>query len=77
MHSNVINLSDKLADRDDKHILTPKQQLTVELHNNYIKQKQLTRAIRYHKVAQKRRIQKYNELSSHIELQKEKLLELN
>ena len=77
MHSNVINLSDKLADRDDKHILTPKQQLTVELQNNYIKQKQLTRAIRYHKVAQKRRIQKYNELSNHIEFQEEKLLELN
>ena len=37
MYSNVINLSDKLADRDDKHILTPKQQLTIELHNNYIK----------------------------------------
>lgn len=77
MHSNVINLSDKLADRVDKHNHTPKQQLTVELHNNYIKQKQLIRAIRYHKIAQKKRMEKHKELSNYIKLQQERLLMLS
>lgn len=37
MPSNVINLSAELEAREDSRALTPKQELTIELRNDYNK----------------------------------------
>ena len=74
MPSNIINLSTKLAAREDSRILTPKQELTIELRNDYNEKARLRRAIEFHKVAYKHRVKEYKELAERIELQEEKLL---
>ena len=74
MPSNVINLSTELAAREDSRILTPKQELTIELRNDYNEKARLRRAIEFHKVAYKHRVKEYKELAERIELQEEKLL---
>ena len=74
MPSNIINLSTELAAREDSRILTPKQELTIELRNDYNEKARLRRAIEFHKIAYKHRVKEYKELAEHIELQEEKLL---
>ena len=74
MPSNIINLSTKLAAREDSRILTPKQELTIELRNDYNEKARLRRAIEFHKIAYKHRVKEYKELAERIELQEEKLL---
>lgn len=74
MPSNIINLSSELAAREDSRILTPKQELTIELRNGYNEKARLRRAIEFHKIAYKRRVKEYKELAGRIELQEEKLL---
>jgi len=74
MPSNVINLSTELAAREDSRILTPKQELTIELRNDYNEKARLRRAIEFHKIAYKHRVKEYKELAERIELQEEKLL---
>ena len=74
MPSNIINLSSELAAREDSRILTPKQELTIELRNDYNEKARLRRAIEFHKVAYKHRVKEYKELAERIELQEEKLL---
>ena len=74
MPSNIINLSTKLAAREDSRILTPKQELTIELRNDYNKKARLRRAIEFHKVAHKHRVKDYVEVAKRIELQEEKLM---
>ena len=74
MPSNIINLSTELASREDSRILTPKQELTIELRNDYNEKARLRRAIEFHKIAYKHRVKEYKELAERIELQEEKLL---
>ena len=74
MPSNVINLSTELAAREDSRALTPKQELTIELRNDYNEKARLRRAIEFHKVAYKHRVKEYVEIADRIELQEEKLL---
>jgi len=74
MPSNIINLSSELAAREDSRILTPKQELTIELRNDYNEKARLRRAIEFHKIAYKHRVKEYKELAERIEFQEEKLL---
>ena len=74
MPSNIINLNLELEAREDHRALTPKQEITVELRNHYNQQTKLRRALRFHKVAYKKRVREYIEITECIELQEEKLL---
>ena len=74
MSSNVINLSAELEAREHRRTLTPKQELTIELRNDYNKKARLRRAIEFHKIAYKHRVKDYVEIAKRIELQEEKLL---
>ena len=74
MPSNVINLNAELEAREDHRVLTPKQEMTIELRNDYNKKAGLRRAIEFHKVAYKHRVKEYKEIAERIELQEEKLL---
>ena len=74
MPSNVIHLNVELEAREDSRALTPKQELTIELRNDYNKKARLRRAIEFHKVAHKHRVKDYVEVAKRIELQEEKLM---
>ena len=74
MQSNIINLNSELEAREDHRALTPKQELTIELRNDYNEKARLRRAIEFHKVAHKHRVKDYIEIAKRIELQDEKLL---
>jgi len=74
MPSNIIDLSVELEAREDSRALTPKQELTIELRNDYNKKARLRRAIEFHKVAHKHRVKDYVEVAKRIELQEEKLM---
>jgi hypothetical protein len=74
MPSNVINLSAELEAREHCRKLTPRQEMTIELRNDYNKKARLRRAIEFHKVAHKHRVKDYVEIAKRIELQEEKLL---
>ena len=74
MTSNVINLSAELEAREHRRKLTPKQELTIELRNDYNKKARLRRAIEFHKVAHKHRVKDYIKIAKRIELQEEKLM---
>ena len=74
MPSNVINLNAELEARKHPRTLTPKQELTIELRNDYNKKARLQRAIEFHKIAHKHRMKDYLKISKSIELQEEKLL---
>ena len=74
MPSNIINLNVELEAREDHRALTPKQEMTIELTNDYNKKAGLRRAIEFHEVAYKHRVKKYKEIAERIELQEEKLL---
>ena len=74
MPSNVTNLNLELEAREDHRTLTPKQELTIELRNDYNEKARLRRAIEFHKVAYKHRVKEYVEIADRIELQEEKLL---
>ena len=73
MPSNVINLSAELEAREHRRTLTPKQELTIELRNDYNKKAGLRRAIEFHKIAYKHRVRDYLKIAKRIELQEEKL----
>ena len=75
MPSNVINLDLELETRENHRVLTPKQEMTIELRNDYNKKAGLRRAIEFHKVAYKHRVKEYKEIAERIELQEEKLLD--
>ena len=74
MPSNVIILSAELEAREDERALTPKQELMIELRNDYNEKARLRRAIEFHKVAYKHRVKDYVEIAERIELKEEKLL---
>jgi hypothetical protein len=74
MPSNVINLDLELETRENHRVLTPKQEMTIELRNDYNKKAGLRRAIEFHKVAYKHRVKEYVEIAESIERQEEKLL---
>ena len=74
MPSNVINLSAELETRQDSRALTPKQELTIKLRNDYNEKARLRRAVEFHKIAHKHRVKDYVEIAKRIELQEEKLL---
>jgi hypothetical protein len=74
MPSNIINLNLELEAREDTRALTPKQEMTIELRNDYNKKARLRRAIEFHKVAYKHRVKEYVEIAERIELQEEKLI---
>jgi len=74
MSSNIISLSIELEAREHCRKLTPKQELTIELRNDYNKKARLRRAVEFHKVAYKHRVKDYVEIAKRIELQEEKLL---
>ena len=74
MPSNVIHLNVELEAREDSRALTPKQEMTIQLRNDYNKKARLRRAIEFHKVAHKHRVKDYVEIAKRIELQEEKLL---
>ena len=74
MPSNVIHLNVELEAREHRRTLTPKQELTIELKNDYNKKARLRRAIEFHKVACKHRVKDYIKITKRIELQEEKLL---
>jgi hypothetical protein len=76
MPSNIINLNVELEAREDTRALTPKQELTIELRNDYNKKAGLRRAIEFHKVAYKHRVKEYKEIAELIELHEEKLLRM-
>ena len=77
MPSNVIHLNVELEAREDTRALTPKQEMTIELRNDYNKKASLRRAIEFHKVAYKHRVKEFKEIAERIELQEEKLLRTN
>ena len=74
MQSNIINLNLELEAREDHRAMTPKQEMTIELRNDYNKKAGLRRAIEFHKVAYKHRVKEYKEIGERIELQEEKLM---
>ena len=74
MPSNVIHLNVELEAREDSRALTPKQEMTIQLRNDYNKKARLRRAIEFHKVAHKHRLRDYVEIAKRIEIQEEKLL---
>ena len=74
MQSNIINLNVELEAREDNRALTPKQEMTIELRNDYNKKARVRRAIEFHKVAYKHRVKEYKEIAERIELHEEKLL---
>jgi hypothetical protein len=74
MPSNIINLNVELASRQDHRVLTPKQELTIELRNDYNLKARLRRAVEFHKIAYKHRVRDYIEVAERIERQEEKLL---
>jgi hypothetical protein len=74
MPSNVIHLNVELEAREDSRALTQKQEMTIQLRNDYNKKARLRRAIEFHKVAHKHRVKDYVEIAKRIELQEEKLL---
>ena len=74
MQSNIINLNLELEAREDHRALTPKQEMTIQLRNDYNKKARLRRANEFHKVAHKHRVKDYVEIAKRIELQEEKLL---
>ena len=74
MQSNIINLNLELEAREHRCKLTPKQEMTIELRNDYNKKAGLRRAIEFHKVAYKHRVKEYKEIAERIELHEEKLL---
>ena len=74
MQSNIINLNLQLEAREDHRALTPKQEMTIELRNDYNKKAGLRRAIEFHKVAYKHRVKEYVEIAERIELHEEKLM---
>jgi len=74
MPSNVIHLNVELEAREDHRVLTPKQELTIELRNDYNKKARLRRAIEFHNIAHKHRVKDYIKIAERIELQEEKLL---
>jgi hypothetical protein len=74
MQSNIINLNLELEAREDSRALTPKQEMTIELRNDYNKKAGLRRAIEFHKIAYKHRVKEYKDIAERIELQEEKLL---
>ena len=74
MQSNIINLNLELEAREDHRALTPKQEMSIELRNDYNKKAGLRRAIEFHKVAYKHRVKEYVEIAERIELQEEKLM---
>ena len=76
MPSNIINLNVELEAREDTRALTPKQEMTIELRNDYNKKARLRRAIEFHKVAYKHRVKEYKEIAERIELHEEKLLRM-
>ena len=76
MPSNVINLDLELETRENHRALTPKQEMTIELRNDYNKKAGLRRAIEFHKIAYKHRVKEYKEIAERIELQEEKLLDV-
>ena len=76
MQSNIINLNLELEAREDHRALTPKQEMTIELRNDYNKKARVRRAIEFHKVAYKHRVKEYKEIAERIELHEEKLLQL-
>lgn len=76
MPSNVINLNIELAARIDHRQLTPKQELTIKLRNDYNEKTRLRRAVEYHKIAHKHCVKEYLKVANRIELQEYKLLEL-
>ena len=76
MPSNVINLSAELAAREDNRALTPKQEITIELRNDYNKKARLRRAVEFHRIAHKHRVKDYLKIAKRIELQEEKLLRM-
>jgi len=74
MQSNIIHLNVELEAREDHRALTPKQELTIELRNDYNKKARLRRAIEFHNIAHKHRVKDYIKIAERIELQEEKLL---
>ena len=74
MPSSVINLNVELEARQDHRALTPKQEMTIRLRGYYSKQSRLIKAIRFQKVAQKRRIREYIQITERIDLEEERLL---
>ena len=74
MPSNIINLNVELEVRENARALTPKQEMTIELRNDYNKKAGLRRAIEFHKVAYKHRVKEYKEIAERIEVQEEKLM---
>ena len=74
MPSNVIHLNLELEAREDHRVLTPTQELTIELRNDYNEKARLRRAIEFHKVAYKHRVKEYVEVAERVERQEEKLL---
>jgi len=74
MPSNVIHLNAELEAREDHRVLTPKQEMTIELRKDYNRKAGLRRAIEFHKVAYKHRVKEYKQIAERIELQEEKLL---
>ena len=74
MPSNIINLNLELEAREDTRALTPKQEMIIELRNDYNKKAGLRRAIEFHKIAYKHRVKEYKKIAERIELHEEKLL---
>tara|TARA_R110000744_G_scaffold364751_1_gene473367 strand:- start:741 stop:1007 length:267 start_codon:yes stop_codon:yes gene_type:complete len=75
MPSNIINLNVEQEAHEHPCKLTPKQEMTIRLRNDYNKKACLRRAIEFHKVAYKHRVKEYVEIAERIELQEEILLD--
>jgi hypothetical protein len=74
MQSNIINLNLELEARQDHRKLTPKQEMTIRLRGCYATQSRLIKALRFHKLAYKKRSQEFIEITERIKIHEEKLM---
>jgi hypothetical protein len=76
MPSNILSLNVELALRQHHRVLTPKQEITIALRNDYSQKARLRRSMEFHKVAYKHRVKEYVDIAERIEQQEGKLLDV-
>ena len=74
MPSNVIHLNVELEAREHRRKLTPKQETTIRLRGFYSTQSRLIKALRFHKLAYKKRSQEFIKITERIKAHEEKLM---
>ena len=76
MPSNIVSLNVELALRQHHRVLTPKQEITIALRNDYSQKTCLRRSMEFRKVAYKHRVKEDVDIAERIEQQEGKLLDV-